>query len=382
MDLALMEQGLAPNMHDDPSRKERWKFLTEGIEEEFGPKRGLQKRILTEQMLDNLSHWYVTEGRRYLGEANANATSNDTFTTFAFPLIRRIYPRLLAADLATVQTMTQPTGKIFYLDFKRDDGAGNHTTALDSQADFDKDYANSSEGGTVKEINMEVTDVTVTAIQKKLKAIWTVELQQDLRSYHSLDAENELMTVLGDEITREIDRTLIGEMLSGATAGNVNWNATDAGATVPTEKRAYAETLYEAIVDANNNIFKKRYRNGNWMIADPDTCGRLEKLQGFTLADVSDNQWNIQHGGRQLYGTLKNRWLIYKDPWFTANKILMGYKGDSFLDAGYVYAPYIPFYVTPLLIDPNDFKPRRGIMSRYAKQMVIGDMYSTITVIP
>lgn len=378
MDFALDEQRIAPHMRDVPERRERWKWLTEGIETDAPGKRGTQKRILTEQMLDNLAVWYKNEGASYLQE-NTATSAITSFTTFAFPLIRRIYPRLLAADLATVQPMTQPTGKIFYLDFKRDNGSGVATTRLDAKADFDEDYANSTEAGTVKEINVEVTDQTVTAVQKKLKAIWTIETQQDLKAYHALDAESELMTVLGDEITREIDRTLIGAMLAGATAGNVTWNKTDAGAVVPTEKRAHAETLYEALVDANNMVFKKRYKNTNWMVADPDTCGRLEKLQGFQLADVADNQWNIQHGGRHLYGTLKNRWLIYKDPWFDADKILLGYKGESFLDAGFVYAPYIPFYVTPLLVDPNDFKPRRGMMSRYASTMVVGDMYSTVT---
>ena len=88
----------------------------------------------------------------------------------------------------------------------------------------------------------------------------------------------------------------------------------------------------------------------------------------------------VQSGGRSLFGVLKNRWVIYKDPWYSADAALMGYKGQTFLDAGYVYAPYIPLYVTPLIIDPNDFRPRRGMMTRFAKKMVVSEMYATISV--
>lgn len=386
-------QGMSPSLREVPERKARWEHLTEGICGDKTSRRTIEKRWLTETMLDNMKAWaYSAAGIKTLTGAfgvtslteESLVANVNAFTTFAYPLVRRVYPRLISTEIFTVQPMTQPTGKIFYLDFKYGTTGGGTTAGdrIDDKTKFNKDYANSTEGGTIKEINWDIADVDVTAEQKKLKAIWSIEAQQDLFSYHGLDAEAELMAVLADELVREIDQTLISDALANVGAGTVTWNAAPAGLDQndPVHVNAYAQTLYSAIVDANNLIYKKRYRNANWIVTDVDTAGRLEKLNGFQLADLSDSQWNVQHGGRQIYGTLKNRWVVYKDPWFPANTMLLGYKGDTFLDAGYVYSPYVPFYVTPSFTDPNDMKPRRGMMSRYGKKMVVSDMFSKIAI--
>lgn len=366
----MEHKGLNPALAEDAARRERWAYLTEGVKDD-------RRRWVTEAMLDNVQAWtQIPSVREDTLQTNVGA-----FTTFAFPLIRRIYPRLIATELFSVQPMSQPTGKVFFLDFKYGTGADDGNR-IDLKANFNKAFANSSEGASVAEINMDISSTTVTAIEKKLKAEWSIEAQQDLYAYHGLNAESELMAVLGDEILREIDRELIDHAVDNAGAGNVNWDAAPASYATwdYSQRRAYDESLYGAIVDANNAIFKKRYRNATWIVADADTCARLEKLEGFKLADNSDANAEIQHGGRHLFGTLKTRWKIYKDPWFTTNKMLLGFKGDSFLDAGLVYAPYIPVYVTPLFVDPATFKPRRGMMSRYAKQMVVSDCFATVTV--
>lgn len=387
----INEVQYAPYMNDLAGRREKWAWLTEGIDERAKTNPlAKRNRIITEIMLENqeaqlrdLAHMYGLKYRCENGVIveDTLSTAIGAFTTFAFPLVRRVYPKLLATELFIVQPMVQPTGKVFFVDFlygQTNQGAtaGNR---IDVQANFASLYADSTEGGSVNDLNMSVSSVTVTAESKKLKSIWTIEAQQDLAAYHGLDLEGENMQMLADEVTREVDRKLINQCLAGATAGNTNFNISGSPSTLPTERFAYNEQLYEACVDANNLIFKKRYRNANWAIADTDTCGRLEKLQGFKLADLSDSQLQIQHGGRHLFGTLQNRWMIYKDPWFTANTILFGYKGQNFTDAGFIYAPYVPFWTTPLFIDPNDMKPRRGIMSRYAFSMVVGDMYSSLS---
>ncbi|MEW6613934.1 MAG: phage major capsid protein [Thermodesulfobacteriota bacterium] len=353
--------GVAPAwLNEDEERRERWAYLTEDIKDDL-----LRRQV--ETMLDNEA-WYMD----YLEETSQ--TSNvGTFTTFAFPLVRRIYPKLIATELVSVQPMTQPTGKIFYLDFKYNTGGQRIDT------NPDKTYANATEGGAVKEINFDITSVTVEAGEKKLKAKWTIEAQQDLMAYHGLDAETELMGVCGDEITREIDRDIIDDVVAQASAGNVNWSK-----TIPTtapwnvlDPKVYKETLYDAIIDANNMIFKKRYRNASWIVADPDTCTRFEKLEKFKLFEGADDA--TMNMGVIRFGTLANKYRVYKDPWFAADKILLGYKGPTWLETGYVYAPYIPLYVTPLIIDPNDFIPRRGMMSRFAKKVVSGDFFATVT---
>jgi hypothetical protein len=382
-------------LQEDAARRERWSYLTEGIEKDtpgVKSERMVDYRTrLVESMCENTQKW-MNEQRMV---TPSQQLSEDTlianvgaFTTFAFPLVRRVMARLIAPELFTVQPMSQPTGKIFYLDFKygtTDGGAGvTEGERIDlPTTNTDRTYADrTNETGDVNEMNMDISEVTVTAVQKALKAEWTIEAAQDLMAYHSLEAESELLAVMADQIIREIDRNLISDCLDGATAGTVTWDAGGYAGTLPSEQRAHNETLYEAIVEANNYIYKKRYVDATWIVADPDTVSRLEKIQGFAMNDFMGASGDIGHRGRHLFGTLKNRWLVYKDPWMTANTMLMGYRGSSWMDAGYVYAPYIPFYVSPTLIDPDTFKPRRGMMSRYAKQMVIGDMYSTVTITP
>ena len=353
-------------IEENQERRKKWAYLTEGLDP--------HKRLQTEVLLQNMQ-WYLSEEST---SANVGA-----FTTYAFPLVRRIFPKLIAQSLVSVQPMTQPTGKVFYLDFKY--GTAKAPTVVGDRVDesgkFNKTYADAVEGGAVREINFDISSQDVSAEEKKLKAIWTMETQQDLKSYHGLDAETEIMGVASEEIIREVDMVIIDDLVAGATAGNVNWTKAMPQALPWTalDPKIYAATLYDAIVDANNLIFKKRYRNATWIVADSDTCTRLEKLEGFKLTEtVDDAVFNV---GIHQFGVLRNRWVIFKHPWFQTDKMLIGYKGSSWLDTGYVYCPYIPLYTTPLIVDPNDFKPRRGLMSRYAKKMVVGDCYATVTLI-
>jgi hypothetical protein len=355
-------------IEENGERKQKWAYLTEGLDK--------QRRLQTEVLLENIEGYFA-----YLQE-QSTLSNIGAFPTFAFPLIRRIFPKLIAQSLCSVQPMTQPTGKAFFLDFRYGTTKGAITAndnmyQMGAQA---KNYANRTpETGDIAEVTFHISSITVSAEEKALKAKWTMEAQQDLKAYHGLDAETELMGVSADEIIREVDMQIIDDMVAGATAGNVNWNINMPNEAPWTniDPKIYKATLYDAIVDANNLIFKKRYRNATWLVADSDTCTRLEKLEGFKLTEtVDDAVFNV---GIHQFGVLRNRWIIYKHPWFQANLILVGYKGASWLDTGYVYAPYIPLYTTPLLIDPNTMQPVRGMMSRYARSIVIGDCYATVT---
>ncbi|MBW1971246.1 MAG: hypothetical protein JRI44_00185 [Deltaproteobacteria bacterium] len=383
---------------EDENRKERWAHLT--LNEEAKLKvRDDNKRRKLEVLLDNTARWLIEkgvcklEGNRIIVESTTT-TDIGAFTTMAFPLVRRIWPELIANELVSVQPISQPTAKVFYLDFIRGSAGTPSSTYPSGQTlhdHFDSDYADTTEGGEVKEVNFRVSSVDVSAHQKKLKAKWTIEAQQDLLAYHGLDAEAEVMKILALEITREIDYEIINNLLTAATqpanseggegAGNVNWSST-APSTSPwnvLNPKEYQETLYDAILDANNLIFKKVYRNATWIIANPDTCAILEKLNDFKLdKNSAENRFNI---GVHRFGTIKNRFLVYKHPDFIANKILVGFNGNSWLETGFVYAPYIPLYTTPLLIDADDFTPRRGILSRYATKVINAGCYATVTIV-
>lgn len=358
------------------ARRERWAYLTEGIEgkEALGAHdidKGTHRRICTEILMDNAKWQMETTPQDSVAAA----------APYIFPMVRRIFPKLIANELVSIQPMSRPDGKVFYLDFYRSATPGTPADTADVSTSIDEDYADRAggEASSVAEITFKITSESVSAKQKALKAKWEIETQQDLKAYHGEDAESILMGTAGDEIVRETDQEIILDIATNATAGNVNWVYTvpSSGAYSSLDPKVYKETLYDAITDCNNLIFKKVYRNATWILADPDTCARLEKLEKFKLFEGADD--STQNIGVIRFGTLAQKYKVYKHPWFTANKILMGYKGTSWIETGYVYAPYIPLWVTPLIIDPNDFTPRRGIMTRFAKKMVNGNFFGTVT---
>jgi len=352
------------------SRRKRWEYLTKGIEEKIGKfdaDNGTHRRLCLEVLLDNAA-WHL--------ETTQN-TDVATAAPYIFPMVRRIFPKLIANELVSVQPMSKPDGKVFYLDFYRAATPGTLGDRVDKS--IDEDYADRDPGGAVAEISFKIASSPVSAKQKALKAKWEIETQQDLKAYHGEDAEALLMGVTGNEIIRETDQEIILDILANATAGNVNWVMTvpASGAYSTLDPKVYKETLYDAITDCNNLIFKKVFRNATWILADADVCARLEKLEKFKLFEGADAQ--TENIGVIRFGTLAQKYKVYKHPWFTANKMLMGYKGLSWIETGYVYAPYIPLWTTPLIVDPNDFTPRRGVMTRFAKKMVNGDFFGTIT---
>lgn len=359
-------------IEENEERKKKWTYLTEGLDDQMR----LQMEVLLNQQEAN--------DRALMEATTSMAAQVGTVIPGSLGLVRRVFPKLTAQQLLSVQPSDRPDGRVFYLDFKFGTTKGAVTAGdrVDQAGRDAKDYSTRTlETDTVMDIYFDIDSILITAIEKALKAKWTMRAQQDLQAYRGLNAETELMGVLGNQIIREIDVLLIDMMAAGATAGNVNWsiNAPNAAPWTNIDPKIYKATLYDAMVDANNLIYKKRYRDAVWAVADPDTCTRLEKLEGFKLAEGVDPMEKTI--GVILFGTLKNRWTIYKNPWYAANEILMGYKGNDWFETGAVYMPYIPFWATPTLYDPDDFTPRKGVMSRFGKSVVVGDCYATVTLV-
>ena len=246
----------------------------------------------------------------------------------------------------------------------------------------------------IPELDFQIQSISVTAKSRKLKARWTPELAQDLAAYQNLDAEVELTQVLSEQIALEIDREILADILYQATGANYYWSRapgkfldkttgnTVTGASFTGTVREWYETLIEVIIDVGNVIHRKTLRGAaNFLVTSPDVSTILEASVLYKpVMDVGDQKMTTYTVGTEKVGTLNQRYTVYKDPYFPRNKILVGYKGSSFLETGYVYAPYVPLIVTPVIYDPNDFTPRKGVMTRYAKQLVRSDFYGTVTV--
>jgi len=247
----------------------------------------------------------------------------------------------------------------------------------------------------IPEINLSVDSVSVTAITKKLKAKWTPELGQDLNAYHNLDAEVELTGLLSEQIALEIDREILEDLVKGATGGTYYWARSPGlfvnkktGAEVGQSSAApdftgtvseWYETLGETINDVSAQIHRKTLRGGaNFIVTSPEVANILEFTAGFRANVTSDDAKGT--AGTQQVGTLSKRYDVFVDPYFPRNLVLIGRKGSSFLESGYVYAPYVPLQVTPTIFGVEDFVPRKGVMTRYAKKMVRPDMYGLVVV--
>ncbi len=244
----------------------------------------------------------------------------------------------------------------------------------------------------IPEIDIKVDAVSVTALTKKLKAKWTPELQQDINAYHNLDAEVELTSLLSEQIALEIDQEILEDLVKGATAGTYYWSrkpgkfvnrttgASTNGSLFPdftgTVSEWY-ETLLETINDVSAQIHRKTLRGGaNFIVVSPEVANILEFTSGFRADTTADE--NRGTAGAVKVGQLSKKLDIYVDPYFLRNVVLVGRKGNSFLESGYVYAPYVPLQVTPTIFDPESFVPRKGVMTRYAKKMVRPDMYGLV----
>ena len=441
----------------------RWKKtgLLEGIEDRY-------VRSTTAVLLEN---------QRLINEVSTDTGDVAQFKRISIPLVRRVYPQLIANKIVSVQPLLGPTGLVYYLRFRygSNKGAvrgagkagfpGDDVNSLQQLADgtanldvfyshqFVQNESHTDAGGTttaftvehipviagtmtgtvyagavvvntfvvaaggtmsvtdvgspankvtsgtldpttgavsltwnndpsantvvvsyeynmegnkdMPEINLTIESEEIAAKTRKLKAVWSYEAQQDLRSQHNLDAEAELTAVLAQEINLEIDREVLGDLRNNA--GTVSaWDySTALGDTV---KERY-ESLSVKVVEISNVIHRKTLRGGaNWLVTSPEVASVFETATaGFAPAPSETFTSSL---GIQYVGTVNNRWRLYKDPLFPTGQILMGYKGDSYMDSGYFYCPYVPLTQTPVVLDPDSFTPRKGLLTRYGKKLL------------
>ena len=247
----------------------------------------------------------------------------------------------------------------------------------------------------IPEIDIKVDSIAVTAQTKKLKAKWTPELGQDLNAYHNLDAEVELTSILSEQIALEIDREIVADLVNGATAATYYWsrspglfvdkvNGVEVGASSAAPDftgtvSEWYETLVETINDVSAQIHRKTLRGGaNFIVCGPEVANVLEFTAGFRANVTADSETGSI--GAVNVGSLSKKFDVIVDPYFLRNVVLVGRRGSSFLESGYVYAPYVPLQTTPTIFGPEDFVPRKGVMTRYAKKMVRPDMYGLVIV--
>jgi len=247
----------------------------------------------------------------------------------------------------------------------------------------------------IPEIDIQMRSIPIVAKTRKLKAVWTPELAQDLNAYHSVDAEAELTSLLSEYVSMEIDLEILDMLRANATAKTERYSAkvgfefnsttgifeeTSANSNAYT-KGEWFQTLGNKIQSVSNAIHQKTLRGGaNFIVVSPEVATILESIPGYATASDGDASANQYAMGVQKAGLLNNRFTVYKNPYQFENVILVGFRGSNFLETGAVYAPYVPMIMTPLVYDPTNFTPRKGVMTRYAKKIVRPEFYGLVVV--
>ena len=244
----------------------------------------------------------------------------------------------------------------------------------------------------IPEVNLELQSEPIVAKTRKLKAVWTPEFAQDLNAYHSIDAEAELTSMLSEYVSMEIDLEILDMLISSAptteywsAVNNEIWNGSAFTQTSATTGGFYNtqggwfQTLGTKLQKVSNKIHQKTLRGGaNFLVTSPAVATILESIPGFA-ADTDGTKMEFAAGVQKI-GAINNRYTVYKNPYMKENIILMGFRGAQFLETGAVFSPYVPLIMTPLVYDPVNFTPRKGVMTRYAKKVVRPEFYGKVYV--
>jgi len=324
------------------------------------------------------------------------SVSTGSFTNPDLLAIRTFIPSGTVADFGTkiVPEFTKLVGANIVFIVETTGNAVLQSVAYSKQpTDTTRGDFEDRDGSTdlaIPQIDLELKSETIVAKTRKLKAVWSPELAQDLNAYHSVDAEAELTAMLSDYISTEIDLEILDMLIQAAPSvtteywsaeiGKV-WNGSAFAASSYTgtawTNMTWFQTLGQKMQKVSNKIHQLTMRGGaNFAVVSPTVATIIETIPGF-MANTDGDKMEFA-GGVTKVGSFQNRYTIYKNPYMKENVVLLGFRGSNFLETGAVYAPYIPLIMTPLVYDPNNFTPRRGVMTRYAKKVVRPEFFGKI----
>jgi hypothetical protein len=325
------------------------------------------------------------------GSAATVAKALPAFTTFDGTNLT-FY--VTASTAETNGTATSANSVLYYNKKTADNARGDFEDPTGATLPtYSTPNAQSASAISIPEINISMQSQAITAKTKKLKAVWTPEFAQDLNAYQNLDAEAELTNIMSEYISLEIDLEILDMLINDVPSTNVEYwsainNVTLDANTLPTASLGFFntqgqwfQTLGTKIQKLSNKIHQLTLRGGaNFMVVSPTIATIIESIPGFAAnsnGDAADMEYAF---GVQKAGQFNSRYTVYKNPYMTENTILLGFRGKQFLEAGAVFAPYIPLIMTPLIYDPNTFTPRKGLLTRYAKKMLRPEFYGKVLV--
>jgi len=259
-------------------------------------------------------------------------------------------------------------------------------TALTSSTNFTfawAEYSSLELETELGEVSFTLQEVVVAVEERKLRATWSPELAQDVSAFHNIDAEAELTAMLSEQVAAEIDREILRD-LRKAAAWQLRWDYNGwrkaSSAASPYTQKDWNQTLITRLNQLSAQIHKSTLRGGaNFIIVSSEISAIFDDLEYFHVSDANPEQDQYNMGIERI-GTVGGRYQVYRDPYAPAYSIIIGHKGKSLLDTGYIYAPYVPLQLTPTMYNPFNFAPVKGIMTRYAKKVVNNRFYAHLRV--
>ena len=354
------------------------------------------------------------ESVHYAAELSASIDAGTVYETVSFPAGDLLRPDTNGVRAFTIEGVedkvlpqyTEYDGTNIYMVLEAGSVADASTIEVlynqqptpDHRGDFEDaegaGYPNEQSNTTlaIPSIDVKMKSEPIVAKTRKLKAQWTPEFAQDLNAYQALDAEAELTSIMSEYISLEIDMEILDMLIQDASAADEYWNAQN-NKSLNAAKSGYDDlnffntqgqwfqTLGTKMQKVSNKIHQKTLRGGaNFCVISPSVATIIESIPGFASNSDGDASKGKFAFGIQKMGQMNSRYDVYKNPYMTEGTILMGYRGNQFLETGAVFAPYIPLIMTPLVYDPDTFTPRKGLLTRYAKKMIRPEFYGRVFV--
>ena len=330
-------------------------------------------QLVVAQLCENQDR--KSKGRMALQEAGDETTGNLPTSVFpnrfAFPTIAQVFPKLVAMQLADVQPMTLPVGRVYYKNYVYSSTSQGATSG--SLFTHANSYAQTAEGAVVPRGRIQMTSKDISVTAYKLNAQWTTELAEDAMALGKLNVESDLMGALAEEIAGELDWIVLSDMLANAGAGNVNYVSANQSAAGYIETNTEAKhRIYEAIIAADILVQDKRFHHTNYIIGHPSVTQKLRILDNFA---IDTNAQDVSSAGVRYFGNYARQWDVYEAPQFpNTTQLLLGTKG-----LGYIYSPYIPLELMAPWYDPNTDQFTRTMRTRCAFTNTIPNEFSTVT---
>jgi hypothetical protein len=348
--------------------------LTDGLSDAGGvgsPKWMFNKILDNYETFENGLYLHACTKRGFM-ETATTTTALGTTVPQVLPLLRKLFPMLISYEIATVQPINAPTARVYTLDTV----IAGSSTSLSSSTTFDSTWADHTEGETKSQIAPKFTYSDIEVTEKAIYFDLTSALIQDMKALHNVDAEAELLREAANEIARELNYSFLELIRAGATASSQTFGT--AKPTGYTSDLEWYQMLSLYIAKVGGKISEKVYTPANYLVVSPDVAPLLTATKDYIKFDVPTSYG----AGLQGKGQFSSDYKVFVAEWFTANTILVIAKGDSWMKAGAVFAPYIPLFISPMDYVPSKNTLSRSVTSRNGQVVLNGSFYGTIVVEP